>query len=78
MAKAITIKLDDGSVVVQRVAIDTPAEDPLTRREEAIIKLHGENEELKKVLKNTLDIMKKFDEQRAYEYLVNKCEDFKL
>jgi hypothetical protein len=52
------------------------------RKEEAasslIEVLKNENDELKKALKNTLKIMQTFDEQRAYEYLANKCEDLGL
>lgn len=52
------------------------------RKEEATSSLveilKKENTELKSALKNTLKIMQTFDEQRAYEYLVHKCQDLGL
>ena len=38
-------------------------------------RLKEENSSLVRVIKNAHDIMKRFDEQRAYEYLTNQIQD---
>jgi hypothetical protein len=40
-------------------------------------KLEQKNKRLKKIIINTHNIMKTFDEQRAYEYLTNQIEALK-